>query len=36
MELSDYLVKQNTVDKFASYADDHGLKHCNLMIPEVT
>ena len=32
MELSDYLVKQNTVDKFASYADDHGLKRRNLMI----
>lgn len=32
MELSDYLVKQNTVDKFATYADKHGLQHRNLMI----
>ncbi|MBR5038128.1 MAG: S41 family peptidase [Prevotella sp.] len=32
MELSDYLVKQNTVDKFATYADNRGLKRRNLMI----
>ena len=32
MELSDYLVRQNTVDKFATYADQHGLKRRNLMI----
>lgn len=32
MELSDYLVKQNTVDKFATYADKHGLQRRNLMI----
>lgn len=32
MALSDYLVKQNTVDKFASYADKHGLQRRNLMI----
>ena len=32
MDLSDYLVKQNTVDKFATYADDHGLKRRNIMI----
>jgi len=32
MELSDYLVKQNTVDKFATYADQRGLKRRNLMI----
>ena len=32
MELSDHLVKQNTVDKFATYADNHGLKRRNLMI----
>ena len=32
MELSDYLVKQNTVEQFASYADKHGLKRRNLMI----
>ena len=32
MELSDYLVRQNTVEKFASYADQHGLKRRNLMI----
>ena len=30
--LSDYLKRQNTVDKFASYADKHGLKRRNLMI----
>ena len=30
--LSDYLERQNTVDKFASYADKHGLKRRNLMI----
>ena len=32
MELSDYLVKQNLVDKFATYADSHGLKRRNIMI----
>lgn len=32
MALSDYLVKQNMVDKFATYADQHGLKRRNLMI----
>lgn len=32
MELSDYLVKQNTVSQFADYANDHGLKRRNLMI----
>jgi carboxyl-terminal processing protease len=32
MEMSDYLVKQNTVEKFASYANDHGLHRRNLMI----
>ncbi len=32
MQLANYLVKQNTVDKFASYADKHGLKRRNLMI----
>lgn len=32
MELADYLVKQNTVDKFATYADSHGLKRRNLLI----
>ena len=32
MALSDYLVKQNTVDKFATYADSRGLKRRNLMI----
>ena len=32
MALSDYLVKQNTVDKFATYADNRGLKRRNLMI----
>lgn len=32
MALSDYLVKQNTVDKFATYADKHGLQRRNLMI----
>ena len=30
--LSDYLVKQNTVEKFAAYADKHGLKRRNIMI----
>lgn len=30
--LADHLVKQNTVDKFATYADNHGLKRRNLMI----
>lgn len=32
MELADYLVRQNTVDKFATYADKHGLQRRNLMI----
>ncbi|MGN0069150.1 MAG: S41 family peptidase [Prevotella sp.] len=32
MELSDYLVKENTVEKFAAYADKRGLKRRNLMI----
>lgn len=32
MELSDYLVKQNTVEQFAAYADKHGLQRRNLMI----
>ena len=32
MELSDYLVRQNTVEKFAQYADSHGLKRRNLLI----
>ena len=31
-ELSDYLDRQNTVDKFATYADKNGLKRRNLMI----
>jgi carboxyl-terminal processing protease len=31
-ELADHLVKQNTVDKFATYADKHGLQRRNLMI----
>lgn len=30
--LSDYLVKQNTVELFANYAENHGLKRRNLMI----
>ena len=32
MEMSRYLVSQNTVDKFATYADRNGLKRRNLMI----
>src|SRR3712207_3667152 len=32
MELNDYLVKQNMVEKFATYADGHGLQRRNLMI----
>ena len=32
MTLSKYLVQQNTVDKFATYADKNGLKRRNLMI----
>ncbi len=32
MQLSDYLVKQNTVEQFAGYADKHGLQRRNLMI----
>lgn len=35
MELADYLVKQNTVDKFATYADKHGLQRRNLMIKKM-
>lgn len=31
-ELSDYLDSQNTVDKFATFADKNGLKRRNLMI----
>ena len=31
-ELAAYLVRQNTVDKFATYADQHGLRRRNLMI----
>ncbi len=31
-ELAKYLVRQNTVDKFATYADRNGLKRRNLMI----
>ena len=31
-EMADYLRKQNTVDKFANYADKHGLQRRNLMI----
>ena len=31
-ELANYLVKQNTVEKFAAYADAHGLRRRNLMI----
>lgn len=30
--MADYLVKQNTVEKFADYADGRGLKRRNLMI----
>ena len=32
MELADYLKKKNLVDKFATYANDKGLKRRNLMI----
>lgn len=32
LELRDYLLKQNTVDKFAAYADKQGLQRRNLMI----
>ena len=31
-QLNDYLVKQNMVEKFATYADNHGLQRRNLMI----
>ena len=31
-EMADYLKNQNTVDKFANYADKHGLQRRNLMI----
>ena len=30
--MADHLVKQNTVDQFATYADKRGLKRRNLMI----
>ena len=32
--LSDYLSKQGIVERFASYADNHGLKRRNLMIKQ--
>ncbi|WP_308245640.1 S41 family peptidase [uncultured Prevotella sp.] len=32
MEMSKYLVSQNTVEQFAAFADKNGLKHRNLMI----
>ena len=32
MEMASYLAKQNLVDKFATYADKHGLKRRNIMI----
>ena len=32
MQLNDYLVKQNTVEQFANYADQRGLQRRNLMI----
>ncbi len=32
MQLADYLDKQNMVDKFANYADKHGLQRRNLLI----
>ncbi len=32
MQMSDYLKKQNMVDKFAAYGDSHGLQRRNLMI----
>ncbi len=32
MQLADYLDKQNMVDKFATYADKHGLQRRNLLI----
>ena len=32
MELANHLVKQNTVDKYVSFADKHGLQRRNLMI----
>ena len=31
-KLAAYLVKQNMVEKFAAYADGHGLKRRNLLI----
>lgn len=31
-QLNDYLMKQNMVEKFATYADKHGLQRRNLMI----
>lgn len=30
--MSDYLVKQDMVEKFANYADKHGLQRRNLLI----
>lgn len=32
MALSNYLVSQNTVEKFVTYADKHGLKRRNILI----
>ena len=32
LELAKYLKKQNTVDQFANYANNHGLQRRNLMI----
>lgn len=32
MEMSKYLVSQNTVEQFAAFADKNGLKRRNLMI----
>lgn len=32
MQLADYLLKQNMVEQFATYADKHGLQRRNLMI----
>lgn len=31
-QLNDFLIKQNLVEKFATYADNHGLQRRNLMI----
>ena len=30
--MANYLTKQNLVDKFATYADNHGLKRRNILI----